>query len=175
MKIELKKWTADDTAVLQEIGNHVDRTYISGRMPYPYTAADAKWWIDKCGSDDGTEGIFRGIVADGRCVGNISVERMGDVFFRDGVLGYLLLTDYWSGGIVTEAVRQICETAFAELDLLRITANVYSPNIASRRVLEKNGFELEGLLRQAVYKNDQIYDLCVYGKIADGKPAALSR
>lgn len=166
MKVELQKWKAGDTTVLQEISNHVNRTYISGRLPYPYTEADAKWWIDKCDKDDGSQGIFRGIVVDGRCVGNISVERKADVFYRDGELGYLLLTDYWSGGIVTEAVRQICGVAFAELELLRITANVYSPNIASRRVLEKNGFTLEGVLKHAIYKNNEIYDLYVYGKIS---------
>ena len=43
------------------------------------------------------------------------------------------------------------------LDILRITGRVYEPNKASRRVLEKNGFELEGLLKQAVDKNGNIY------------------
>ena len=49
----------------------------------------------------------------------------------------------------------------------RFTGNsrVYAPNIASRRVLEKNDFVQEGLQRNAVYKDDKVYDLCVYGKL----------
>lgn len=80
-------------------------------------------------------------------------------------IGYLLRTDMQSKGIMTEAVRQICGIAFQELELLRITGLVYTPNIASRRVLEKNGFALEGIMRQAVVKPGTVYDLCIYGKL----------
>ena len=66
---------------------------------------------------------------------------------------------------MTEAVRQICEAAFAELDIIRITGLVYAPNTASQRVLERNGFVKEGLQKNAVYKDGRIYDLCLYGKI----------
>ena len=66
---------------------------------------------------------------------------------------------------MTEAVRQICETAFRELDIIRITGLVYEPNTASRKVLEKNGFAPEGVMKNAVIKNGNIYDLCIYGKL----------
>ena len=111
------------------------------------------------------DGVFRAIVADDKIVGNISVEQKSDVYCKDGGIGYLLLTDFWSKGIMTEAVRQICDIAFAELDIIRITGLVYAPNIASQRVLEKNGFVREGLQRNAVYKDGKVYDLCVYGKL----------
>ena len=45
-----------------------------------------------------------------------------------------------------------------------ITALVYEPNIASRKVLEKNRFVLEGKMKQAVVKAGKVYDLCIYGK-----------
>ena len=52
----------------------------------------------------------------------------------------------------------------AELDIIRITGLVYAPNIASQKVLEKNGFVKEGLQRDAVFKDGKIYDLVLYGK-----------
>lgn len=61
---------------------------------------------------DGKDGVFRAIVADGKIVGSISVEQKTDVYCKDGEIGYLLLTDCWSKGIMTEAVRQICAVAF---------------------------------------------------------------
>ena len=97
-------------------------------------------------------------------VGNISVERKQDVYRQDAEIGYFLLTERWSKGIMTEAVRKICQEAFEQLDIIRITGLVYAPNIASRRVLEKNGFELEGVLKNGVLKNGAVYDLCIYGK-----------
>ena len=117
---------------------------------------------------DGKDGLFRAILADGQLAGSISIEQKADVYRKDAEIGYLLLTEYWGKGIMTESVGRICEMAFSELDIIRITGLVYEPNAASRRVLEKNGFVREGLMRNAVYKNGNVYDLCVYGKLKAG-------
>jgi [ribosomal protein S5]-alanine N-acetyltransferase len=63
-------------------------------------------------------------------------------------IGYWLAKDWWGRGIMTAVVGRACEYAFAEWKLVRITAHVFESNIASARVLEKNGFEFEGLLRK---------------------------
>ena len=165
MNIKLAKWTQEIKPELIKICNDVDRSYLSNRLPYPYTEESADWWVGMVSEHDGKDGVFRAIVADDNIVGNISVEQKSDVYCKDGEIGYLLLTDFWSKGIMTEAVRQICDIAFAELDIIRITGLVYAPNIASQRVLEKNGFVREGLQRNAVYKDGKVYDLCVYGKL----------
>lgn len=165
MKISLKKWTMDDKKQLMDLCNQADRQYLSGRMPFPYTEEDARWWLDFVREHDGRDGVFRAIVVDGAYVGNISVERKSDVYARDGEIGYLLMTGQWSRGIMTEAVGQICPIAFSELDILRITGLVYEPNTGSRRVLEKNRFVLEGIKRNAVYKEEHVYNLCIYGFI----------
>ncbi len=164
MKIELKKWSFDDKESLIEICNAVDREYLSNRLPFPYTEDSAKWWLNMVCEHDGKDGVFRAIIVDGKIRGNISVEQKEDVYAKDAELGYMLVTESWSKGIMTEAVSQICDIAFAKLDIIRITGLVYEPNIASRRVLEKNGFVLEGMMKNAVVKNDNIYDLCVYGR-----------
>ena len=66
---------------------------------------------------------------------------------------------------MTEAVKQICEIAFRELNILRITGLVYDPNVASKKVLERNGFVLEGVMKSAVMKDEVLTDLCIYGKL----------
>lgn len=68
---------------------------------------------------------------------------------------------------MTEAVRQICIIAFKKLDIIRITGLVYEPNIASKKVLEKNGFLLEGIMKKAIIKNNSIHDLYIYGKVKE--------
>ena len=165
MKVVLKKWSPDLKQELIYICNSVDRAYLSNRLPYPYTEESADWWLGMVSEHEGKDGVFRAVVADGKVVGNISVEQKTDVYCKDGDVGYLLLTEYWSKGIMTEAVRQICEIAFSELGIIRITGLVYAPNAASKRVLEKNGFALEGLQKDAVWKDGKVYDLCLYGKL----------
>ena len=165
MQIELVKWSPALKQELIDICNKVDRSFLSERLPYPYTEESANWWLGMVSEHDGKDGVFRAIVVDGRFVGNISVEQKSDVYRKDAEIGYLLLTEFWSKGIMTEACRQICDVAFDELDILRITGLVNAPNIASQRVLEKNGFIREGLQRSAVYKDGAIFDLCLYGKL----------
>lgn len=164
-KIELRKWTVNDKESLMAICNAADRSYLSGRLPFPYTEADADWWLKMVEGHDGKDGIFRSVSVDGMIVGNISVEQKSDVYGKDAEIGYLLITEKWSQGIMTEAVGQICDIAFSSLDIIRITGLVYEPNSGSRRVLEKNGFLLEGTMKNAVVKEGRVYDLCVYGKL----------
>ena len=137
MQIELVKWSPAMKQELMNICNKVDRTFLSNRMPYPYTEEAADWWLGMVSEHDGKDGVFRTIVVDDMVVGNISIEQKADVYCRDAEIGYLLLTEFWSKG----------------------------PNVASQRVLEKNGFVKEGIQRNAVCKDGEVYDLCLYGKL----------
>ena len=66
---------------------------------------------------------------------------------------------------MTEAAGLICREGFAAWDLLRISGRVNAANIGSRRVLEKNGFQPEGILRQAFWKDGRVGDICLYGRL----------
>ena len=142
MTIDLHKWTFADREALMALCNAVDRTYLSDRLLYPYTEADADWWLGMVTENDGKEGVWRAIVVNRQIVGSISVERMADEQRNVGSIGYMILTPFWSQGIGTEAVRQIYGIAFRELALERRIGEVFPENLASARVLEKNGFRM---------------------------------
>lgn len=163
MAINLHTWTPADKPALMALCNAVDRTFLSDRLPYPYTEADADWWLGMVAENDGKEGVWRAIVVDGQIVGSISVERMADENRAAGSIGYMILTPFWLQGIGTEAVRQICAIAFWELALERIIGEVFPENLASARVLEKNGFLLEETKAGAVVKGGKAMDVRVYG------------
>ncbi len=167
MHVELRKWTQQDQTGLMEICNAVDRTYLTNRLPQPYTEEDASWWLHMVEENDGVHGIYRAVLVDGRLVGTISVEQKSDIFAKDAEIGYFLLTEHWSNGVMTEAVRRICDLAFCELNIVRITGMIHQPNTASQRVLEKNGFIREGVMKKAAVKCGDICDLCIYGKLKD--------
>ena len=164
MTITLHTWTPADKPALMALCNAVDRTFLSDRLPYPYTEADADWWLGMVAENEGKEGVWRAIVVDGLIVGSISVERLANVQRNAGSIGYMVLTPFWSQGIGTEAVRQICGIAFRELALERIIGEVFPENLASARVLEKNGFRLEGTKVGAVVKGGKVMDVRVYVK-----------
>ena len=164
MTITLHNWKTDDKLVLMALCNAVDRTFLSDRLPNPYTETDADWWLGMVAGNDGKEGVWRAIVVDGQVVGSISVERMADEQRNVGSIGYMILTPFWSQGIGTEAVRQICGIAFRELALGRIIGEVFPENLASARVMEKNGFRLEETKAGAVVKGVKEMDVKVYFK-----------
>lgn len=163
--MQLRRWTMEDQYALVAIFAAADRRFLSDGLPDPYTRTDAEFWLRRVEEQEGRTGIFRAVVVDGQVVGSVSIEQKSDVYRKDADIGYFLVGSQWSKGIMTAAVGRACEEAFRTLDLLRITAAVYEPNGASRRVLEKNGFVLEGTLRNAVIKNGQVQDLCLYGKL----------
>ena len=103
MAVELVKWSPVLKLELIDVCNSVDRSFLSNRLPFPYTESSADWWLGMVSEHDGKDGVFRAVVVDGKVVGNISVEQKADVYCRDGEIGYLLLTEYWSKGIMTEA------------------------------------------------------------------------
>lgn len=164
MNIRFIPWTLELKGELVSICNAVDRSYLSDRMPFPYMIQDAVSWLGYVAdSQKNGTGIFRAIEVDGEIVGAVSVERKGDICKIDGELGYYLLSDYWNKGIMTRVISEFVPLCFETLDIVRITAHVLAPNVASAKVLAHNGFSHEGTLRNGAIKNDKIYDLMIWG------------
>jgi RimJ/RimL family protein N-acetyltransferase len=102
---------------------------------------------------------------DGACIGGIGLILNSDVYVYSAEIGYWLGEPFWNQGIATEAVRQMIEYCFYYFDIIRIYAEVFEINKASMRVLEKNGFYLEGVRRKAVYKNAVLMDDYIWVKL----------
>ena len=66
MNIELRKWSVEDKEVLIKMCNSIDRSFLSDRLPNPYTNASAEWWLTMVKDNEGKKGVFR--ETEGRCV-----------------------------------------------------------------------------------------------------------
>ena len=165
----LRAWREEDA---DAITPHAANPRVAGNMrdifPHPYTRADAEAFIRDCISGSEERQLCRAIVADGQAVGGIALVRGTDVSFRSAELGYWLSKAYWGRGIMTQAVEQICREAFDRWDIVRIYAEPFAYNAGSRRVLEKAGFALEGIMRRGACKNGRILDYCMYALLRDG-------
>ena len=75
---------------------------------------------------------------------------------------------------VPPTVREICAEAFRRFGLARIYAEPFARNTGSRRVLEKAGFVLEGVMRRGVYKRGEVLDYCMYALVPDDAPGGGS-
>lgn len=80
-------------------------------------------------------------------------------------MGYYIAEEYWGKGIMTKIVKEVCGYIFNKTDIIRMFAEPFAYNIASCKVLEKAGFELEGILRNNAIKKNKILDMKMYSII----------
>ena len=159
----LREWRETDAGALAAAANSPKiAANLRNAFPYPYTPEDARLYISGCIAKGETRQLTRAIVVDGNAAGSIGVFVQDDVYERSAELGYWLAEEFWGRGIMTEAVKRICREAFARFGLLRIYAEPFEHNVASRRVLEKAGFPCEGVMRSGVYKSGKVYSYCMY-------------
>lgn len=159
----LRPWRTDDLASLVRHANDeaVSRC-LRDRFPYPYTEDDGRAWLDfAAGGHEPSWAIEVG----GAAAGGIGLRPGEDVYRHSAELGYWLGSTYWNRGIMTAAVGRFVEQAMTALWLHRVFAHAYANNPASARVLEKCGFEREGVLRDAVLKRGELIDAVIYAHV----------
>jgi RimJ/RimL family protein N-acetyltransferase len=118
----------------------------TARIPHPYTLKDAEAFLAAANRSD-AERTFAITLADGTLIGACGLE------LREGPgaagttpeLGIWLGVPYWGRGFATEAVRALIDHAFEDLELEALQAGARVTNPASRRVLEKCGFQWTGV------------------------------
>ena len=168
----IRSWRAGDEPALVRHANS-RRLWLNVRdhFPHPYTLADAAEWVARAAAVE-PESQFA-IEIDGEAAGGIGLFLQEDVARYSAELGYWLGEAHWGRGVMTDAVRGFTEYAFGAFELCRIYAVVFEWNPASRRVLEKAGYALEGRMRRAAVKDGQVIDQFLYATVRDFDPEAL--
>jgi RimJ/RimL family protein N-acetyltransferase len=110
------------------------------RLPHPYSRADAEAFLDYLARAP-HETVFL-IEAEGAACGMIGLDFGND---EGPEIGYWLGVDHWGNGIATEAVRAVIDYAFEEHVIDELFGGARVTNPASRRVLEKCGFQWTGV------------------------------
>ena len=134
----------EDVEDLAIIANDRDIAEMTSRMPHPYSQDDAIAFID--GFENGRyEGCIYAITIaeSGRLIGMGAVENRSR--FGGLEIGYWMGKPYWGKGFATEAASALVDLAFRVTETDTVLAACRTNNPASRRVLQKQGFQLLGL------------------------------
>ena len=136
-------------------GSHAERLFpllddwevvrMLAQVPWPLTLADVQVYAGRQ-AGPGAESEDFAIVTPGEPVGVSSIKRpgTGDPPRRMPRLGYWIGRPYWGRGYASAAVAMLVEHSFRRFTTDVIGAGVFEDNPASRRVLEKLGFEAAG-------------------------------
>jgi ribosomal-protein-alanine N-acetyltransferase len=105
---------------------------------------------------------------DRQLVGAITLSNIRRGVAETGTIGYWIGKPFAGRGHATAAVAAVVAHAFRELNLHRVEAACVPANVASRRVLEKAGFTLEGHARAYLKINGGWADHLLFGVVNDG-------
>jgi RimJ/RimL family protein N-acetyltransferase len=161
----LRPLVAADAASLAAHANDRDVWLnLRDRFPHPYGIDDATAYIAALA--DRPRHTSFGIVVDGEAAGTIGVVPGDDVARYTCEIGYWVGRAFWGRGVATDAVRAATAYAFSGLGMHRVFALPFAHNAASRRVLEKAGYVLEGRLRYSAVKAGRVLDQWLYATYA---------
>lgn len=151
-----------DAEVLKTLINDPETESSVVGFSAPVSLHQQKKWIANLPDDS-----FRyAIDADRNCVGVISLSSV-DWKNRSANINIKLISDARGKGIAYRASKLLISYCFEELNFHCITANVLDNNNSSRKLWEKLGFTLDGILRQRVYKNGEYRNLLAFSLMKD--------
>ena len=155
----------DEAGLIKNINNKIIYRNTS-HIPYPYTLKDAREWIGKNSKElkkKKPKQINFVIDINNEVAGAVELDHIEEKHMAE--IGYWLGKRYWNKGIMTQAVKLVTKFGFEKLKLRRIYAYIFSFNKSSVRVLEKNGYKSEGILRKNSKKDNKLLDGYLLAKV----------
>ena len=136
----------------------------------PDDRSDVEWWVEECRTASYGRFGFHWVIRDriggvgdtpGRPLGAIGTRPTGVAGRAD--VGYWLGRPYWGRGVMTEALGGLVELGRDDLAYAKMEATVFTHNTAGLRLVERCGFEPEGLIRRGHRKAGRFVDCAIYG------------
>jgi RimJ/RimL family protein N-acetyltransferase len=168
-KIRLRAIEADDAQTFYNWNLDSERARLLDFVWPPSSLAGVQAWVETQSKKNHLEeGRFFWVIEDllGNPAGTISTHHCDS---RNGTFmyGIDIAEAYRRKGYAREAVLHILKYYFEELRYQKVTVDVHSENLASIRLHEDLGFQLEGKLRRMAYTRGQYQDVLWYGLTAD--------
>ena len=126
-----------------------------------HTKKNIALFLKKTNLDNFSE--IYGIFCEKILIGTIKIGNINNLH-KTAEISYIIGNKkFWNKGIATIVVKKICDHIFKNLRLKKILAGTYSVAKSSQRILIKNGFKLEGVLKKQIFFKNKRIDLHFYG------------
>lgn len=165
--VKLRAYKSEDIEKAQAYVNDPDfKRLVMPGVPYPLTLKDEETFIQKQSAFTDTYS-FAIETLDGEYIGGCGTNKV-DWKNSNCVIGIFIgHKDYWNKGYGSDALEILVNFIFKEMNLNRITLNVFGFNARAIRAYEKCGFVKEGVLRQAIFKDGSYHDDVVMGLLRE--------
>jgi RimJ/RimL family protein N-acetyltransferase len=139
-RLALRAPRLEDAKTVATLANDRRIAENTARIPHPYKLSDAEGFISGANKAGG-EAVFLITLRDKTVIGACGLSMQDET----PELGYWLGVPHWGNGYATEALHAVIDYAFTDLAHKALQAGARVTNPASRRVLEKCGFQWTGV------------------------------
>lgn len=162
-RLLLRRVTEEDVKEILELRSNVETMKYIPR-PLLKTKEDALEHIANIDAKIETqEGINWAITLKGspKLIGLLGHYRIQPKNYR-AEIGYMLLPEFNGKGIIPEALKEVIKYGFEKMKLHSIEAVIDPANLASERVLQKNGFRKEAHIKENEFFEGRFWDTVIY-------------
>ena len=135
------------------------------------TTDDAMAYIDRVNNSLASNGGISWAISlkdNTRLIGCIGLWRIEKEHYR-GEIGYMLHPEQQGKGLMDEAMKAVLDYGFNVIGLHSVEGQINPTNIASQKILERNGFIREAYFRESYYYNGVFGDYAVYSLLKPDK------
>jgi GNAT superfamily N-acetyltransferase len=164
MNVTLRELSRKDLPQLNKWRNNPDLVkYLGSGFNYIDEEIDHKWYDNYLANRE--KSIRLSIELDGKYVGNVNLTNI-NLVHRNAEYSIMIGSESSRGlGVGFHASSQIIEHGFQHLGLHRIWLTVLESNLRALSLYQKLGFQIEGRMRDSLFKNGDYQDLIVMALI----------
>jgi [ribosomal protein S5]-alanine N-acetyltransferase len=160
--------TENDIDTMLENLNDIEIYNGTLRVPFPYKREDAEFFINSCYEQEkefGRPMKWQVRTNDGILAGSITLHNYHGKGSHKDEIGYWIGKEHRNKGLMTDTIKAFSNLVFEYYGIIRLEATIFDYNIASQKVVEKCGFNYEGTLKKAYFKDSKYIDGKLYALV----------
>lgn len=165
-KIVLRAYKEEDIDLATKFVNDKElKKFLVNAIPFPMTKWEEEEWIKSQKSNK--EGTYNFAIEDietNKYIGGCGINSV-DWLARVAIVGIMIGDkDYWGKGYGTDAMKVLIDFIFNDMNINKIRLSTFSFNERAKKSYEKCGFEVEGVLKNEIFKDGKYYDEIIMSK-----------
>lgn len=162
--VRLREYRKEDVPLrLKYINDPEVGKSLTPDVPYPITLHEEEKWFESITAARDTYKFAIETIEDNQFIGGCSINGV-DWKNSVAVIGIFIGSKNHRGkGYATDALKVLMDFIFMQMNINKIRLIVYSYNHSAIKCYERNGFKIEGVLREEIYKDGKRYDKIAMG------------
>lgn len=159
-KVCLRAYKEEDIEIAAKLVNDKElKNFLVTGIPFPMSPWEEESWVkSQKGNDTGEYNFAIEDIKTKKYIGGCGIQKV-NWLARVATVGIMIGDkDYWSKGYGTDAMKVLMKFIFEEMNINKIRLGVFSFNVRAKKCYEKCGFEVEGVLKNELFKEGKYYD-----------------